>query len=156
MLQTFCQRKAGVFHNNNFFIHGIRGDILTGLQLAFKVSVIPLNQVNKKLKNVHPVAIRNPGSSFRTRTHHFYFSGFRIKNGEKMFRITFLFLFFAFIEGNLTIVFLSLSTFASLRRSYSKIIALSHELSIKTSTSTSTLIAADSEATVSDLFRHRA
>ena len=124
MLQTFCQRKAGVFHNNNFFIHGIRGDILTGLQLAFKVSVIPLNQVNKKLKNVHPVAIRNPGSSFRTRTHHFYFSGFRIKNGEKMFRITFLFLFFSFIEGNLTIVFLSLSTFASLRRSYSKIIAL--------------------------------
>ena len=91
---------------------------------------------------------------------HFYFSGFRIKNGEKMFRITFLFLFFVFIEGNLTIVFLSLSTFASLRRSYSKIIALSHELSLMTSTSasasTATLIAADSEATVSDLFRHRA
>ena len=113
-IRHFCRRKAGVFLNKFFFIHCLRGDILTGLQLAFKVSVIPLNQVNKKLKNVHPVAIRNPGSSFRTRTHHFYFSGFRIKNGEKMFRITFLFLFFVFIEGNLTIVFLSLSTFASL------------------------------------------
>lgn len=46
-----------MFHNNNFLIHCMRGDILTGLQLAFKVSVIPLNQVNKKLKNVHPVRL---------------------------------------------------------------------------------------------------